>query len=281
MVRAMIYQNLKQTKEAQKDFLTAIELGGTKYSEAFVNYAVFLCEQRRYTEAFEYFHTALNNPTYYNPEVAHYNIGMCYARNHQRESAIHELLLAIDYRNPPQNTYIALANLELLDKHFTLANYHINKYSDTQTPDILWLRIQILQGLIDSSKNNATYIQYRDVIATVLRNNYSNSDAFLAYVKFYKQHELSPKKPILFPVKITTPLNITTPVATKQIPAIVHSLRMADTHKQQSQPLYVIVKHGDTLYSIANKYKVATTVLIKINHLKHNIVPLGSKIYLK
>lgn len=274
MIRAMIYQNLGQNKDAEKDFKKAIRIGDN-YSEAYVNYAVFLCDQKRFPEAVTVFDTALSNPLYYTPEIAYYSRGNCYYKNGALESANADYLRSLSYRNSPQDAYIALAKLQLDKKNYQLSDYYIKKFNGTQTPDSLWLHIQILQALIDHTNNpkeRMDYTSYRNTMGKVLISNYGDSSATQEYLLRYGNGKEGvnlqsgkPVSPVMEPKSV--PGNSVNPGG--ESIAVVNSARK-----------YVIVQPGDTLYSISRKSLIPIGELKRINALSNDRVEIGSKLYL-
>ncbi|MEN9946096.1 MAG: hypothetical protein RLZZ293_482, partial [Pseudomonadota bacterium] len=187
MIRAMIDQQLGQTDDAEQDFKQAINLD-KNYPEAYVNYAVFLCDQKRYSEAMANFNRALTNPLYYTPEIGLYSRGNCYFQQQQLESANRDYLNALNYKNPPADVFIALAKLHLTNNNYGLANYYINLYTGNQTASSLWLHIQILQGLIKQTNNSTKireYSSYSNTLGQLLIKNYANSPEAQQYLTKY------------------------------------------------------------------------------------------------
>lgn len=167
MVRAMIYEAIGKANLAEDDFKEALDLNN-KYSEAYVNYAVFLCKQKRYKEAENKFMIALDNPLYVTPEVGYYNRGNCFYQENKIESARMDYLKALTFRNAPQDTYIMLANLEYSAGNAQIAYDYINKFTGTQTPATLLLQIKILDALIHSEVNKAKLEEYTNNRKTLL-----------------------------------------------------------------------------------------------------------------
>jgi type IV pilus assembly protein PilF len=183
MIRAMIYQQLGQYDKAEQDFKKALWLDN-KYSEDNVNYAVFLCDQKRYSEAIYNFNQALDNPLYYTPEIGYYSRGNCYAKQDSFESANRDYLAALNYKSPPQDTYIALFS----HQNYQLANYYLNRYSSSQTPETMWLHIQILQAMIDQGVSTAKYREYnsyRKTLGQLLIKNYGDTKEAQQYLLQY------------------------------------------------------------------------------------------------
>lgn len=187
MIRAMIYQQLGQYDKAEQDFKRALWLDN-KYSEDNVNYAVFLCDQKRYSEAIYNFSQALDNPLYYTPEIGYYSRGNCYAKQDSFESANRDYLTALNYKSPPQDTYIALSKLQFSHQNYQLANYYLNRYSSSQTPETMWLHIQILQAMIDQGVSTAKYREYnsyRKTLGQLLIKNYGDTKEAQQYLLQY------------------------------------------------------------------------------------------------
>jgi type IV pilus assembly protein PilF len=187
MIRAMIYQQLGQYDKAEQDFKKALWLD-SKYSEDNVNYAVFLCDQKRYSEALYNFSQALDNPLYYTPEIGYYSRGNCYAKQDSFESANRDYLAALNYKSPPQDTYIALSRLQFNHQNYQLANYYLNRYSSSQTPETMWLHIQILQAMIDQGVSTIKYREYnsyRKTLGQLLIKNYGDTKEAQQYLLQY------------------------------------------------------------------------------------------------
>ena len=185
MIRAMIYQQLAQDVAAENDFKQALHLDN-HYPEAYVNYGVFLCAQQRYSEAEADFAMALNNPLYYTPEIGYFSRGNCYAAQANYVAATKDYLRAVNFRNPPPATYLALAHLEYQQKNYTLANSYINKFNAPQTPASIWLHLQILQALLEHETNPlkiSEYTNYRNSLAELLSKSYPASPEARHYLK--------------------------------------------------------------------------------------------------
>ena len=187
MIRAMIYQQLGQYDSAERDFKKALWLND-KYSEDNVNYAVFLCDQKRYPEALYNFSQALDNPLYYTPEIGYYSRANCYAKQGSFESANKDYLTALNYKTPPQDTYVAISRLQFNHQNYQLANYYLNRYTSSQTPETLWLHIQILQAMMDqgvSATRYREYNSYRKTLGQLLIKNYGDTKEAQQYLLQY------------------------------------------------------------------------------------------------
>ena len=312
MIRAMIYQQLAQYDKAEHDFKKALWLDD-KYSEDNVNYAVFLCDQKRYPEALYNFSQALDNPLYYTPEVGYYSRGKCYAKQGSFESANKDYLTALNYKTPPQDTYIALAKLHFNQQNYQLANYYLNRYTSSQTPETMWLHIQILQALIDQGVSAAKYREYnsyRKTLGQLLVKNYGDTPEAQQYLLQYdasgsplpsRKKALPEASRVVLPdsvaqamplfespseaishVNNTTIHSKVTPtiVMVKAPTAAVNSNPTAISNNISTNRRFVIVSHGDTLYGISRKYSVPVAELQKINNIGTRGILGGMKLYL-
>lgn len=188
MIRAMIYQQLGQKQNAEYDFKQALHLN-MDYAEAYVNYAVFLCAEQRYPEAFSNFANALNNQLYFTPEVAYFSRGNCYLKQDRLDLANQDYLTALRYRNAPSATYIGLARLAYSNKNYELANYYINKFDGSQTSASLWLHILILQAMLNEESNSSkyrAYTSYRNTLGQLLLKNYADTNEAQQYKRSYE-----------------------------------------------------------------------------------------------
>lgn len=189
MVRGLVYDELNKPTLAENDFLKAISMNST-YSEAYVSYGSFLCSQKRYDEAMKNFAIALDNPLYFTPEVGYLSRAKCEYQMNDLTTANKDLLRSLSFKNIQQDSYVLLAQIQFQQNNFVVAKYYIDKYSGTQTPNSLWLHIQILQALLDSgvdANKVREYTGYRNILARVLLDDYSNSPEAQACLIRYGQ----------------------------------------------------------------------------------------------
>lgn len=279
MVRAMIYQQLNKPEDAEEDFKHALSLKDG-YSEAYVNYAVFLCDQKRYSDANDNFALALNNPLYFTPEIGYYSRGNCYYKQNNLVDANADYLRSLTFRNIPQDSYIALAKLQFDQNNAQLANFYITKFSGSQTPQTMWLHIQILQRMVDDGANTARsneFSSYRSTIGKVLVSNYPNSVEAQQYLLKYGTNGLSGSSSTS---KITPNFSATPVIVSKNTAKNLSVTGSSAGVSTQNGRRYIIVAAGDTAYSLSNKYKVSVKELEAINNLKLNQLKVGMKLYL-
>lgn len=73
--RALIFMGLKEFSKADSDFNTSLSIDANP--ETMNNYGWFLCQQKDYRKATEYFLRAANDSLYKTPSKAYYNAGVC------------------------------------------------------------------------------------------------------------------------------------------------------------------------------------------------------------
>lgn len=274
MIRGMIYQQLGKSSNAEDDFKKAINLKND-YSEAYVNYAVFLCEKKRYDEAATNFETALDNPLYYTPEIGYYSRGNCYYKQGNIEAANADFIKSLSYRNAPPDAYLSLAKSQFDQKNYAIANLYLSKFTGSQTPTTMWLHIQILQALIDGNIDPMRvreYSAYRNTIGQLLVTNYGNTQEAQNYLIRYGTPTSVPRG--ITPITASNSKNNSQMTATAMIPK--HEVSHDTTGAN-----YVYVKSGDSLYSIALKNHTTVKQLEQINKINANSIRVGMKVYLK
>ena len=302
MIRAMIYQQLGKNNDAETDFKKSLSLDDS-YSEANVNYAVYLCDQKRYPEAQEHFMLALNNPLYVAPEVGYFSNGKCYFKQSNYVEANNYFLKSMSYRNVPQDVYIEMAKLQIVNQNYQLANYYINKFAGSQTPATMWLHIQILQALLDAGADgNKTreYVGYRNTLGQLLIRNYGDTKEAQQYLSRYNGSYKPIVKTTASPVEsqVITPSGV---VASAAFAPVTVTPKTTQSNNQTSNNLnppvtivshtgsfmtdsdgrrYVIAKSNDNLYRIGLKYSISTTKLEQINNIRAAGMKNGMRVYL-
>ncbi|MFU2058568.1 type IV pilus biogenesis/stability protein PilW [Avibacterium volantium] len=73
---AYFYQLQGDNERAENAYLTALKLDD-KQGNVFNNYAVFLCKQGRFKQAYQQFQQALNSPNYYQQTDTYENLALC------------------------------------------------------------------------------------------------------------------------------------------------------------------------------------------------------------
>lgn len=170
---AIVYERLEKYDLADYHYQEAISLSpedGGLYN----NYGVFLCGQKRYTEAEENFMKAINTPRYPTPELAYENAGACerQAPQYDIEKAEKYLSKALD-RNPRLPlALINMAHIRFEQNNFLSARGFIQRYESVSrhTADSLWLGVLVERKL----KNKDAMQDY----AKQLQTDFPKSEQF-------------------------------------------------------------------------------------------------------
>lgn len=294
MVRGMIYKQLKQSKSAEDDFKHALAIA-SNYPDAYINYAQFLCDEQRYSEAYADFNIALNNSAYFTPEIGYASRGMCYYKEGNLTAAADDFVKSLSYPNIPQNSYLALAKINFRQGNYSLADYYITKFAaatNQQTAPTLWLHIQILQALLNNGVTPLHYREYnasRNALAEVLLQNYRDSMEAKKYIAKYGEKPANSGKVTLTPgvaersTETVMPLAKADPVKSlaKTAPKVATKpMLTARILTTTTGRRYVQIKSGETLYSISRDCGVSVNQLQKINHLTTLTIKSGLRLYL-
>lgn len=182
-------------------------------------------------------------------------------------------------------------------KHYLLAKYYIDKYNDTQTPESLWLHIQILQALLDNGTDvvrDREYTSYRNTIAKVLVDNYGNSsEAQQCILKYGQPSALSYgfsnknyAKPAPLVVTNTAVPNTASESnnvvlnATPKPVIDVNNSTDSEIKQDASGRRYLVVLQGMTAYSISRKYNLTVRQLENYNKMHSAQIITGMKLYI-
>lgn len=295
MVRGLIYAQLNKPDMAEDNFKKAIKINSND-PDSYINYAVFLCGQKRYLDAEKNFITALNNPLYFTPEVGYYNRGKCYYQQGNYTLANADYMQVLTYKNVLPETYVALAQLHLNQTRYQLAKYYIDRYSGMQTPETLWLHIQILQSLIDSGTDNIhsrENTSYRDTLAMVLVDDYPNSPEAQKSILRYGQPRSVSKTLNLPASSASLMVNNQVPIVNVNNTKSVPSVNKSQTNNILASPLdnvvpqtdasgrrYIIVPPKATAFSISKKFNLTIQQLEKYNGVRTSQVAKGAKLYI-
>ena len=128
MARGIILSHLSDNKEAEKNFMIAMEKSPND-GEITTSYADFLCQNKQYKEALVYYNKSINNKLYSSRQTAKFNLGQCYLQ--QRYYAYANLLFLDVATTAPK--YSTETNLKLAETYYylnkrELAQYYFSKY---------------------------------------------------------------------------------------------------------------------------------------------------------
>lgn len=147
---AELYRQTGSVQLASKHFERAVKLDPDN-PLLLNNYGVFLCEQKRYKEADQYFLKIADMPAYKHPDEAYENAGLCALRI--PDQALAEVYFRKALKTNPrlQNSLFQMAQLNygtheylearaFLQRFFSIAGY---------TPQGLWLGVRIEREMGD------------------------------------------------------------------------------------------------------------------------------------
>lgn len=173
-MRALIYMDMGETRQADESFQAALRLAPNNpdYQN---NYGRFLCENHQETRALTYFDAALKNKSYQSPGKALLNAGLCSIRLNRDADAERYLLDAFRYE--PGNPVVSfnLAQIYYRRHDYERAKFYVTRAvkSDLVTADMYWLAIRIARKTDDRNEENTLALQ--------LRRRFPDSSELAAY----------------------------------------------------------------------------------------------------
>lgn len=173
---AFYYQKVGELKFADKAYLEALDRFPNNDNTR-NNYGAFLCTNRRYEEAEKQFVIAINSSFNTQTANSYENAGLCALRDGNWERARGHLTAVLRYDAVRARSILGLgkANLELNNTQEAKQQLHNYQSIYSQTPQSLWLAIQIEYTLNKRA--------LADRLGAVLLQKYPNSDEAKAYIE--------------------------------------------------------------------------------------------------
>ncbi len=152
---AILYVQLGEIEQADQHYSKAVDLD-PKDPNGRNNYGTFLCDQRRYKEAYAQFEAAVKNPMYKTPELAYENAGLCAMREQNHEDAERSFRKALDINPKLPVSLHAMAELSYRQQEYLKGRAYVQRMEAVtkHDPATLWLSIKIEEGL--QAKERAT-----------------------------------------------------------------------------------------------------------------------------
>lgn len=125
---ALLQQHLKESEKAQKHFRIALNIDDNS-PEINNNYGSFLCEQKRYALAEQYFSKAFIDPLYRTPEYAYTNAGICATSAGEFSKAENYLRIALKKRANFPSALYAMAKLSYDSRQYSRAQAYLFRYT--------------------------------------------------------------------------------------------------------------------------------------------------------
>ena len=151
------YQRTKHPERAEQHLQRALTLAPDNAS-AMDAYAQFLCSQKKYQQAREYFLKAATNPLYETPEIPYTNLASCLLEANEKAAALQYLLQALRINPKVPLALLRVASLKLENNDALTARAYLQRYESVaqHTSRSLWLAIQIERQL-DNADGVASY----------------------------------------------------------------------------------------------------------------------------
>ncbi|MGR3808373.1 type IV pilus assembly protein PilF [Pasteurella testudinis DSM 23072] len=107
LVLAHYYQLIGNNAQAENHYLTALQKDAQQ-GDSHNNYAAFLCQQGRFSQAFDHFAAALDSPDYYRLAQTYENTALCahQAGDRQRQKEALQKLANIDPQQAAQLSHL-------------------------------------------------------------------------------------------------------------------------------------------------------------------------------
>lgn len=157
----LVHSALGQDAEADANFKKAISIDPNN-SESHNNYGGFLCARNRFDESIVQFLAALKNPLYATPSVAYANAGICSARKNDIKSSEVYLQKALQLEPLMHSAALQLAKIQFNRGDSQGAKTTLqNALIAGQSPEVLWLGIQISRALGDRDAESSYALELR------------------------------------------------------------------------------------------------------------------------
>ena len=149
---AYYYQQVGDTRKAETAYEHAINSNNVS-GDAYNNFGVFLCQQKKFARSEKMFLAAIDMPKYTRSASSYENLGICSQEANMLEKARHYFELALKYDPRRATSLLDLTRVYFQLKQFSLAKAELERYYNVafQTPESLSLGIDIELGLNDKT----------------------------------------------------------------------------------------------------------------------------------
>lgn len=147
MALALLNDRLREPAKADAEFRTALRLS-PKNPEITNNYAVFLCQSKRYEEGVKRFLESAGNPLYQTPEAAYTNAGVCSRAAGRNDEALQAFTHALQIRPNFAEAAYQLSDLQFTTGQTKEAGERVDQFLSyfAATPELLLLRVRIARA---------------------------------------------------------------------------------------------------------------------------------------
>ncbi len=150
----VLYSRLERPELASAEFKKSVRLSPQDTS-ILNNYAIFLCEQKKFDEARKIFKKVVNNPLYINRAGAYQSAGWCASLNENYELSEKLYRKALELNPYLPRTLLGLARIHYKQGNYDYAWTYFERFDQDSVPDAdsLWLGINILNKQLNPDKN--------------------------------------------------------------------------------------------------------------------------------
>jgi type IV pilus assembly protein PilF len=148
LVAGMLYNRLGDERKAESHYERAISLE-PKNPEFKNNYAVYLCQQKKFERGQKIALEAAADPLYKTPEVAFMNAGNCALGAGDMKVAEENFRQALARKPRFSEALLQMADLEYRQTEYLSARGFLERYMEVgrTNPETLWLGVRIERGL--------------------------------------------------------------------------------------------------------------------------------------
>jgi type IV pilus assembly protein PilF len=164
-----VNQRLGQRGEAEQEYRKSVSLD-PRNPVALNALGSFLCEQKNFEEADEYFHRALDNPLYSTPWLAWHNAGHCREMAGDPKGAESDYRAALQVNPRFAPSLIGMAKMTFEERNYLSTRGYLQRFGEVapHTAESLWLGVRTENQLGDRDQM-ASY-------ALKLRSKFPDSD---------------------------------------------------------------------------------------------------------
>lgn len=154
---AELYRRLGEYEKARTHFKQALDLT-PKNSSLLNNYGVFLCDEKKYQEAYPFFDKVLNDPLYPAKGSVYENVGLCAQAQGDIAKAEENLKFALRLNPQSPKSLLSMAQISFDKQKYATARKYYYDYLENarQTPESLWLGI-LLENRSGNKNRMASY----------------------------------------------------------------------------------------------------------------------------
>lgn len=171
---AFYYQRVGEVEKADRAYRKALRQF-PENSEIRNNYGAFLCDLKRYEQAYNQFVRAIDTESNNQVARSHENAGLCALRDKNWLIAQKHLSAVLKYQPNQARATLGVAKASLELNNLIDARSHLARYNQryVQTPQSLWVQIQI--------ENKAQNYPMVEGLGKILLREYPNSQAARHY----------------------------------------------------------------------------------------------------